>query len=110
MTQDRFAEIRVQFIEKLEAYAERIDRLLVEIEALPGLPDAALMAPIREIAHKVSGVAATLDYATLGEAAALLDVYIISEQYLIPANTTRTKELVALFLEELDFALEEGSA
>ena len=110
MAADPFAAIRVQFLEKLEGYADRIDALLVELETQAGASATGLMAEIRDIAHRVSGVAATLGFPTLGEAAALLDRFIVSEAHLAPANTTRAKELVALFLEELDFALEEGTA
>ena len=105
---DPFAAIRAQFMTRLEAEADVIDALLVRLEGQEAGVDLEALGQIRTIAHKISGVAATLGFEDLGDAAAQVDIHIVGEHYLTEANSTVTKELVALFLQELDLALENG--
>lgn len=103
---DPLAPIRKQFLAKLEGHADMIDSLLVEIENAAFPPATATMAQIGAIAHKVAGVSATLGYLALGEVAARLDSFVLASRYLEVSNAVATKELIALFLQELDFALD----
>lgn len=104
---DPLAAIRRRFLEMVEGYV--LDVALHRRTAETAEDPRPALAGIAMIAHRVSGVAATLGHEGLGEAAAVLDQRLTQALKKSPLNLREFDGLILLFHAALSDTLDEAA-
>jgi HPt (histidine-containing phosphotransfer) domain-containing protein len=102
---DPLAAVRARFRDLIVQRVLEFERLKKLIEAAPG--NAPALREVAALAHKISGVAATLGFAQAGDLAAALDTAIMRRQAAGVAAAAIWQD-AAPMLETLLDALEEA--
>ena len=104
---DPLAAIRRRFLEMVEGYV--LDVALHRREAETPAQLRPALAGIAMIAHRVSGVAATLGHEGLGETAAALDQKLTQALKNGPLNLREFDGMIVLFHSALSNTLDEAA-